>query len=113
MKYRGLEFQTDLEVGEQVIKHFIDHRIAMKKPLTTYALGLQIEESKRAHEVGMSPEELIIYTIKKTWQGINIVYTAKALADEQRAVMETYATPANTTRSMTLQDELSTDWAKH
>ncbi|MGS2743580.1 replication protein [Halomonas sp. LS-001] len=65
---------TDLPSGvsEDAAKAFIDHRKALKKPLTQRALMLSLGEAVKASEAisGMTPDQAIDETILAGWQGV-------------------------------------------
>ena len=88
MKYKNIELDgLDIEIDIEAAKGFIDHRINMKCPLTPRAFYQAMNESLRAFEVGMTPTELIDWTVTtKGWKGINIAYTKNALAGEFEAL---------------------------
>lgn len=60
------------EISETIAQAYIEHRKLIKKPLTQFAFDLAIKESLRAPEAGMTPEQLIEYSIRNGWQGINV-----------------------------------------
>ncbi|BCB62199.1 hypothetical protein HaloA020_29000 [Halomonas sp. A020] len=65
---------TDLPngVSAEAAKAFIDHRKALKKPLTQRALMLALGEAVKASEAipGMTPDEAIDEAILAGWQGV-------------------------------------------
>lgn len=99
---------NDIEISEEARKEFIQWRKLAKKPLTEGALARQMKIALRAFEVGMTPDELIYFTIDQGWQGINIEYTAAKLNRQMQAVQEV----KTNTRAITLDQELNdTSWA--
>ncbi|WP_336273758.1 replication protein [Vreelandella indica] len=65
---------TDLPSGvsAEAAKAFIDHRKALKKPLTQRALTLALGEAVKASEAipGMTPDQAIDEAILAGWQGV-------------------------------------------
>ena len=57
----------------------------------------------RSHEVGMSPDELIEFTIDQNWQGINVSYTKNKI--NQMIAAESSA--LSNTRNRSLSQDLS------
>jgi hypothetical protein len=78
--YKGLDLKPfEKDVSIEHLKHLIDHRITKKAKPTQHALKLQVKRLTRSQEVGMTPEELIDYTIEKNWIAVNIDYTKNDL----------------------------------
>jgi len=66
------------EISPDVAQEFIDHRAGMGKRYafkTQGAFDRQMKIALKSHEVGMTPDALIEFTIDQNWQGINISYT--------------------------------------
>lgn len=74
--------QLDVEISHDVAQEYYDYRQAMEKRYRLKTQGQfdrQMKIALRAHEVGMTPDELILFTIDKNWVGINISYTKAEL----------------------------------
>lgn len=78
----GIDPQIDPEAAQS----YIDHRIGKKKPLTQRAFNLAMKKALKAPEVGMTPTELIDWTVDKGWDGINLNFTKSALGREMQAI---------------------------
>jgi len=88
-------------------KSYIQHRINKKKPLTPRAFNQAMAKALNAYKVGMTPTELIDWTIDKGWDGINISYTMNSLAREKTAQQQ-----AGSTRHITIEEQLTDrSWA--
>lgn len=83
----------DIEIEPEAALEYIQHRINKKKPLTQRAFNQAMTKALSAHEVGMTPTELIDWTVEKGWDGINLAYTKNALASEMQATMQATAIP--------------------
>lgn len=59
-------------VSHQVVEAFIEHREALRKPLTQRALEINIRNAAGAMDIGMTPDEAIEQTIAAGWQGVNL-----------------------------------------
>lgn len=107
MQKINLDF-LGIEIPKDIAEEFIEHRKLIKKPLTQGAFKRQMKIALRAYEVGMTPDEIIEFTIDRGWQGINIEYTLAWQSRQMSAVQE-----AKTgSRSTTLEQELDdTSWA--
>jgi hypothetical protein len=100
----------DLEIEPEAAQDYVQHRINKGKPLTQRAFNNAMKSALRVHEVGMTPTELIDWTIEKGWDGINLNYTKSALMREGQAIIEcNNGVPS--TKQLRLQDELmDTSW---
>jgi hypothetical protein len=100
------------QISAEVAQEFIEYRQAMGKRYalkTQGAFDRQIKIALRAHEVGMTPDELIMWTIDQNWQGINISYTKNRISQIIQAESNAMQTP---TRGRTLaQDLTDTSWS--
>jgi hypothetical protein len=105
--------QLDVEIPGDVAEAFIEYRKDMKKPLNQRSFNMAMKEALRAHEVGMTPEELLDFTMLMGWRAPNIAYTKSQKAREGSAMIEAQQSNFNSTRQMSLPQELSRDWAKH
>lgn len=65
-------------IDDQTALAFIDHRKAIKKPLTQHAFDLAMQEAMRGPEIGMSPNDVINASIRNGWQGVNIDWLRKS-----------------------------------
>ncbi|WP_419614349.1 hypothetical protein [Thiolapillus sp.] len=60
-------------ISQDTIKRFIAHRKVKKSPLTQYALELNLKAALRGQEeIGMTADEVLLFTIKEGWQGVNL-----------------------------------------
>ena len=83
--YTKLDPSIELEAAES----YVEHRINKGKPLTQRAFNQAMGQAMQAHEVGMTPTQLIDWTVGvKGWDGINLTYTKSALSREMQAVCE-------------------------
>ena len=113
MKYRELDL-TFIPDGIELdaIKSYIDFRCKIKKPLTQRAFNQAMAKALEAPSVGMTPTELIDFTVDKGWSGINLQYTANARVNEFEAASRVAIAGKVTTRQLTLKDELDDNsWA--
>ena len=102
-KHKGIDLAgIDIEIDPDAAKSYIEHRILMKKPLTQRAFDQAMSASLEAYKVGMTPTELIDFTVHKGWSGINLAYTAKAKDGEVQAIAEI---KGRSTRSTSLAEE--------
>ena len=92
--YTGLDLEIELEAAQS----YVEHRINKGKPLTQRAFNQAMAMALRAHEVGMTPTELIDWTVTKGWDGINISFTKSALSRERIAEFESTVLPKNVAR---------------
>lgn len=119
MKYKGIELDgLDIEIDIEAAKSFIEHREINKARLTQRAFDQAMVKSLDAFKVGMTPSELIDFTVEAGWKGINLNYTRAKLSREMTAAHEARSTLSigrseapKTTREMTLQDEADDSWA--
>jgi hypothetical protein len=84
--FTGLDAEIELEAA----KSYVQHRINIGKPLTQRAFELAMKKSLLAFEVGMTPTELIDFTVDKGWQGINIEYTRNAIGGAKSHNVQNY-----------------------
>lgn len=83
--FTGLDAEIDIDAA----KSYVQHRINIGKPLTQRAFDQAMNKALQAFQVGMTPTELVDWTVDKGWQGINIAYTKNALEQERRAMAST------------------------
>ncbi len=99
----------DIEIDPDAAKSYIEFRIKIKKPFTQRAFDQAMAKSLQAYRVGMTPTELIDFTVHKGWSGINLAYTAKAKDGELQAIAEI---KGRSTRSTSLAVEIQDkSWA--
>ena len=100
------------EISLEVAQEFIEYRQAMGKRYalkTQGAFDRQMKIALRAHEVGMTPDELITWTIDQNWQGINISYTKNRINQIMQAECN-----ATRTKDIPVHRQLTdTSWARH
>jgi len=109
MKYKGIDLSgLDMEISEDIAKEFIEHREINKKKLTQGAFNRAMKTALKAFQIGMTPDELIEFTIDKGWQGINLEWAKNALMKESHIQVNTRSLD---TRGMSIQQEMSDDWA--
>jgi len=82
--YTGLDIEIEIEAAQS----YVEHRINKGAPLTQRAFNQAMQKALQAHEVGMTPTELIDWTVDKGWSGINIAYTKNTLGSEAEALLE-------------------------
>jgi len=99
--YAGLDIEIELEAAQS----YVEHRINKGKPLTQRAFNQAMCMALRAHEVGMSPTELIDWTVSKGWDGINLPYAKNALSRETMAEFEATVLPKNVSRIDRTRDQ--------
>lgn len=80
--FTGLDAEIDIDAA----KSYVQHRINIGKPLTQRAFDQAMNKALQAFQVGMTPTELVDWTVDKGWQGINIAYTRSALESEMEAL---------------------------
>ena len=104
--------QLDVEISHDVAQEYYDYRQAMDKRYRLKTQGQfdrQMKIALRAHEVGMTPDELILFTIDKNWVGINIAYTK---AELNRQMQAGTIRVSNSTKDRTLIEDLTdTSWS--
>jgi len=102
------DFGNKIEVD--AAKSYIEHRINKKKPLTQRAFNQAMAKALNANKVGMTPTELIDWTVEHTgWDGINISWTKGRLAAEAKAERESVS---NSVRDVTIEEQLTDrSWA--
>lgn len=99
--------QLDVEISHDVAQEYYDYRQAMEKRYRLKTQGQfdrQMKIALRAHEVGMSPDDLILFTMDNNWVGINISYTKAALSRCRQAEAAAVSTK---TRDRTLIEQLN------
>jgi hypothetical protein len=102
----------DKGIDPEAAQDYVQHRINKGKPLTQRAFNQAMKKTLQAHEVGMTPTELIDWTIEKGWDGININFTKSALMREQQAIIECH-NGVPTTKQLRLHEELmDTSWGE-
>ena len=82
----------DPQISKEVALEYIEYRQAMEKKYRIKTQGTfdrQMKIALRAHEVSMTPDQLIMFTIDQSWVGINISYTKKRLRQMSDAEKET------------------------
>jgi hypothetical protein len=111
-------------IDKDVAQEFIEYRNSMEKRYHLKTQGQfdrQMKKALKSSDVGMSPTELIEWTMDKNWVGININYTATALSREMVAITEASQRPAKygaiqhestRTRDQAISKQLTaTSWA--
>lgn len=68
-------------VSPEAVKGFIEHRRALKKPLTQRALTLNVNEALRAAEQipGLTPDQALDEAVLAGWQGVKAQWLANRL----------------------------------
>ena len=74
---RSKPIQIDLSklpscISLETAQAFIDHRNAMKRPLTQYAFNLAIKEAMKAPSIGITPDQALDETISAGWQRVKL-----------------------------------------
>ena len=74
------------EVSAEAVQGFIEHRKALKKPLTQRALNLNINEAIRAAMSipGLTPDQALDEAVLAGWQGVKADWLARRLSTQQR-----------------------------
>ena len=88
----------DIEIELEAAQSYVEHRINKGKPLTQRAFNQAMSMALRAHEIMMTPTELIDWTVSKGWDGINLSYAKNALSRETMAEFEATVLPKNVAR---------------
>lgn len=73
-------------VSHEAVLGFIEHRHALKKPLTQRALNLNVNEALRAAEriPGLTADQALDETVLAGWQGVKAEWLERRLAQQQR-----------------------------
>ncbi|MGI0120173.1 replication protein [Zooshikella sp. RANM57] len=71
-------------ISEEAAKSFIEHRKAMKAPLTQRAFELAIAEALKGPEIGITPEQALDETMLAGWKGVKIGWLQRRLCTLQR-----------------------------
>ncbi len=104
-------------ISIEAAQEFLDYRQAMPKDKrlnTQRAFDRQMKSALRSHEVGMTPDELIEFTIDRSWRGINVSYTKNWIAQNMKAEMNAYQITSGSqrTRDSNMLENLNDDsWA--
>ena len=69
-------------ISLETAQAFIDHRKAMKKPVTEYGFYLIIKKALDAPTIGLTPNQAIDEAIMAGWQGINLDWIAKRVNNQ-------------------------------
>jgi plasmid stability protein len=69
----------------EVAEAFAEHRKILKKPLTQYALRINLEKAATAQEFGLTPQQVVEETIAAGWLGIEPEWVANRKKSSQRA----------------------------
>ena len=74
------------EVSVEAVQGFIEHRKALKKPLTQRALNLNVNEAIRAAKSipGLTPDQALDEAVLAGWQGVKADWLARRLSTQQR-----------------------------
>ncbi|MGQ7249552.1 replication protein [Halomonas sp. V046] len=88
---KGKPIQLDLSnlpggVTPEAVQGFIEHRKALKKPLTQRALNLNVNEALRAAEriPDLTPDQALDETVLAGWQGVKADWLVRRLSTQQR-----------------------------
>lgn len=75
------------EVSAEAVQGFIEHRKALKKPLTQRALNLNVNEALRAAEKipDLTADQALDETVLAGWQGVKADWLARRLSTQQRS----------------------------
>ncbi|MFC0268552.1 replication protein [Kushneria aurantia] len=78
--------QLPAEVSAEAVQGFIDHRQALKKPLTQRALDLNVKQALQAAAQipGLTPDMALDETVLAGWQGVKADWLARRLSHQQR-----------------------------
>lgn len=91
------------EIGVDVAKELIDHRIGKKSPLTQSSFERLIKKAMKPNNIGLSPDEAIQETIDSGWQDINFNWLERKLGSGSALI----------TKNRTIGQQLTdTSWAK-
>lgn len=71
-------------ISEDSAKAFIEHRKAIKAPLTQRAFDLAIAEALKGPEIGITPEQALDETMLAGWKGVKIGWLQRRLCTLQR-----------------------------
>lgn len=119
ISYHNLPEEIKEQISEEVAQEFLDYRQAMprdKRINTQGAFKRQMKLALRAAEIGMTPDELIEFTIDRAWRGINISYTKNWFANNVKAEMKAYevASGGIKTRNIPISEEMNdTSWGEN
>jgi len=74
------------DVTAEAVQGFIEHRKALKKPLTQRALNLNVNEALRAAEriPDLTADQALDETVLAGWQGVKADWLARRLGSQQR-----------------------------
>lgn len=74
------------EVSTEAVQGFIEHRKALKKPLTQRALNLNVNEALRAAEriPDLTADQALDETVLAGWQGVKADWLARRLGSQQQ-----------------------------
>lgn len=72
-----------VEISIESAEAFIDHRKAIKKPLTQHAFNLSMIEAIKATNIGITPNQAIDETILAGWQTIKISWIQNRLENNE------------------------------
>jgi len=87
-KYSKIDL-SDLpeEISGENAVDFIDHRKALKKPLSQKAFELNMKQAMQANTINLTPEQAINETILAGWQGVNIQWLSNRINNNQSKVI--------------------------
>lgn len=68
------------QISIEIAMEFIEHRKALKAPLTQYGFDKAMAEACKAPSIGLTPDEAIDQTILAGWKGINITWLQNRLS---------------------------------
>lgn len=124
MLYKKIDLHCTVfcNVNEEVAKEYIDYRILKKKPLTQGGFNRAMNQ---ATQCTCTPDEAILLTIDKGWDGVTPEYITVELGRRFEAAIQTTLQPLqmkrkttellredNSTRKRTIQQDLTDrSWA--
>lgn len=86
MIYKNIDLHCTIfcNVSEEVAKEYIDHRIKKKKPLTQGAFNRAVNQAAKCN---CEPDEAMLLTIDKGWDGVTPEYINEELRRRQQAAL--------------------------
>lgn len=74
------------EIPIETAEAFVEHRKAIKKPLTQYAFNLAMKQAMMGIQLGISPQDVIDCAILHGWVGVNAQYALNKLQQQSQYI---------------------------
>ena len=97
-------------VDEDAALAYIEHRKAMRKPLTQRAFDRAMRNAHKCESFGITATEAIDITMDKGWAGVTVEYIMRELENRRNAVMNSTQNDFSTRGTSLQQDITDKSW---